>query len=455
MDVDPLRNRADHEPGASVSAGALTHLHPVFVALLPELGKLELEPEARADCTSCVMLPERFGSTAHHPWAFNPITRCCTYHPELPNFLVGRALQRGGQGADRIRERLLDVSGVSAWGIMPSDGFRASRAASTVGFGRDPAMRCPFWVGGTHTCGVWHDRNAVCRTWFCKHGQGVVALARWTALRKALTLMERRLAELCVQAGEPPDGADGPEAWEAWFVACAERVDSLSTEELGALRTAELHEVKRQLMACMNVPAPYLPDVVVPVIRRYVTTPAGLGLEGYSSYDGIEVDPRIVHFFAALDGQQSWRQALEHTRDACGNTVDEALVRELHRVDILQSPARIIEYAREQGIAPLPEATAGLPELLTPAVQRPITVGEEVWLQGEVPLASVVAPRAIFWFFSRLDGQTPWRKVHSRMKAEHAHAVDEALIARLYAIGALREPRPGPDSDDPGHTSSR
>jgi hypothetical protein len=433
---------------ANAASGIAASLPGAVTRLVPELGVLPLSGESRADCQRCVLLPDSLGA-ADHPWAFHPSTRCCTYHPELPNFLAGQALERGGPGAERIRARLHDPSGVSAWGIMPSNGFRSSRAATITGFGRDPAMRCPFYVSGPYTCGIWQDRNSVCRTWFCRHDEGVVGLARWTALRKTLTLVEKLLAEFCVTAGQPPDARAGPghidiAAWEAWFVWCAGRIAAMSDAELAGVSTSELSSLRRQMASCMRLPPPHLPDVVVPVLRASKTTPRGIGLEGYSSYDGIEVDPGIIHFFARLDGKRTWRQARDLATAERGVAITDELVAELGRIHVLQTPARVFEDAAEKGLAlPPGHDRAHIPEIVIPSAQKPLIAGDEVWIQGQVPLASVIAPRSIFRFLARLDGTTPWRDALAQVRAERDHpgeALTQALVIELYRIGALGPP---------------
>lgn len=417
---------------------ALIELPAAAFALVPELHELGALDEPRADCARCVMLPAHLG--AGHPWAFHEDTRCCTYHPEVPNFLAGRALARGGASAEAIRARLGDLSGVSAWGIVPSERYRASRAATRLGFGRDLAMRCPFWVGGLHSCGIWKDRTSVCRTWFCKNEHGAVSMGRWTALRRVLIEVERVLAELGAATGAPHEDASAAD-WEAFFRGCAERVDRLGAEELGALGGERLRSLRRELDAAMGLPDPSLPEVVVPVVRGSVRTRRGLGLEGISHYDGIDVDARVVFFFAALDGVRTWREALELGRPAYGDTVDERVVRELGRVDILQAPARVLARAAEQGASPPPaHMPAEVPAVLVPAMQKPLACGDLVWLQGEVPLASVLAPIAIFRLLSRLDGTTPWRAALEAVHAEDGAPLNQAQVRDLYRIGALREP---------------
>lgn len=431
-------------PLAPATSSILASLPEVITRLVPELAKLPLSGEPRADCARCVLLPDALGTD--HPWAFHPDTRCCTYHPELPNYLAGQALDRGGAGAEVIRARLRDRSGVSAWGIKPSDGFRAARAATVVGFGRDPTMRCPFYVDGQHTCGIWNDRNAVCRTWFCRHDEGVMGLARWTALRRALTVVEKLLAGFCVTAGQPPDTAGrGPDDidisdWESWYLWCARRVTAMTDAELASVTSDELSSLRRQMQTSLSLPSRHMPDVVVPVIRGSKTTARGLGLEGYSSYDGIEVDPGIIHFFVRLDGKRTWHEARNLAAAERKVIIDDDLIRELRRIDILQSPVRVMEDAADKGLA-LPPAHNGvpIPEILIPSMQKPLIAHDDVWIQGQVPLASVIAPRSIFRFLSRLDGATPWRQALTA-----PDAMDERLVIELYRIGAVMSPRLAP-----------
>jgi hypothetical protein len=96
--------------------------HPaVVLGLAPELLTPAFAGEPRSDCENCVMLCER-PDLPPAPWAFNPQTRCCTYHPKLPNFLVGGALLAGGESRRVVTERLQNPDGVSPWGIVAPAG---------------------------------------------------------------------------------------------------------------------------------------------------------------------------------------------------------------------------------------------------------------------------------------------------------------------------------------------
>jgi len=72
-------------------ASALPPLYETWMArALPG----PIPAETRAPCQQCAMCPPNAGAAAapSSPDYFNPQTKCCTYLPQLPNFLVGRIL---------------------------------------------------------------------------------------------------------------------------------------------------------------------------------------------------------------------------------------------------------------------------------------------------------------------------------------------------------------------------
>src|SRR5690606_13280506 len=134
----------------------------------------------------------------------------------------------GGAGVERVHTRLRERAGVSAWGIRPPR--PAPRPLDLEQrFGRDPALRCPFWVGGALACGIWADRTGSCRTWFCRHEQGLHGASRWWRRGDVLAALESRLgaflvteaAEAAGSAGGPPAAGAPIPALLAWYEQCA------------------------------------------------------------------------------------------------------------------------------------------------------------------------------------------------------------------------------------------
>lgn len=316
---------------------ALVGIPDAVHALVPELGRLPLPGESLADCNACSMAPAQVGTAAAHR-AFQPEARCCTYHPTIINFAVGHGLVEGGTAARLFRERLRRRAGVSALGIRAWDAFRQRYAdrVHTGGFGRDLALRCPYWRGGELACGVWTHRNPVCRTWHCRHEQGPRGRDLWVALRDTLRRAEFLLAEELIRRGRPPSAEAGERRWVAWYQWCARKVDSLDPDTLGTLGADdELVHHRAMLRARERIRPLPLPDKVGPSVQDVEKTPDGARLTGYSFYDWHDAPPWIFPFLSKLDGETPWRDARDATETELGTTIENAAIAELWRVGVI------------------------------------------------------------------------------------------------------------------------
>lgn len=410
---------------SEIAKGVFAGLPDAVEALVPELVRLPIAGEPLSDCGDCVMAPEHVAIGVER-FAFDPDVRCCSYHPDLPNFLIGRALRRGGQSARMIRERLAIDDGIDAWGVEPDEGYKERDDAHPNGFGVSVDMRCPFWVGGDHACGIWQDRNAVCRTWFCRHAHGRQGQLRWISARDTVRLLEKSLAQRCVDAGEAPLGAQVSTAeWEAWFRWCADWVDGLGPGQLEVIAASipELASRRGEIEYRNELPPPEIPDVVIAQVASLAgCESSGVSVGGYTRHDRVTGPVAMVDLFDRLDGEVSWRVA------AAEVGVSDALIGELHRVGVLQEP-----YAE------LTE-TAEPPPLLVPSIQPPIEVDHRVILRGEDGFGCVVVPKIVFQLIAKLDGERPWASAVAEAAAEGCHIATESLIRRLYRIRALMAP---------------
>ena len=307
---------------------ALANLPDLVLSLVPAADGFDWV-ETRADCANCVMLASA-GVPAD--LAFIAATRCCTYHPLVPNFLLGNALRRSARARRLISARMDDPSGVSSWGIVASQAWseRHSEVGSD-GWGRDLALRCPYWVGGDETCGIWADRNGACRCWYCKHDTGPRAALLWMRMQLLLERIERRLADLCQRRGQAPTGG-GAEllAWYAW---CADYIDAVDAADVDALRT-ELTPLVDLLAEVAARPPRSLPEVVVATVGEVQVRGDEVQISGYSSFDALTLPRSVFAFLALLDGERGWRQALAESGSALG----QAQVVELYRVGALVAP---------------------------------------------------------------------------------------------------------------------
>jgi hypothetical protein len=177
-------------------------LPPLYAAWIDDLLDGPLPHEAEATCERCVMIAQ--APAAAGGLFFNPRTKCCTYVPALPNFLVGRILTDDdpamAAGRASVERRLDARLGVTPLAIEhpPVHGL-LYKTGGLQAFGRSETLRCPHYrddAGGA--CGIWRHRNGVCSTWFCKHGRGATGQRFWQALDQLLATVERELARWCL-----------------------------------------------------------------------------------------------------------------------------------------------------------------------------------------------------------------------------------------------------------------
>jgi hypothetical protein len=198
-------------------------LPPLYARWMNKLLDGPIPSETTATCEHCVMCADAPASPASLTF-FNPATKCCTYIPALPNFLVGRVLEdddpAAAAGRASVERRIDERVGVTPLGLaQPPVHATLYGIGGTATFGHARALRCPHYreeAGGA--CGIWRHRNGVCSTWFCKHDRGAVGQHFWHALDQLLAVLERELARWClvrldvepeVLARLLPRGSDG------------------------------------------------------------------------------------------------------------------------------------------------------------------------------------------------------------------------------------------------------
>jgi len=99
--------------------------------------------ETKATCDDCVMLSPARNRT-RLLLLVRPRTKCCTYIPELPNFLVGRILcdddPAFAKGRATLVKRLDEGVAVTPLGVGRSPTYRLlyEHAAGLMAFGRNP-----------------------------------------------------------------------------------------------------------------------------------------------------------------------------------------------------------------------------------------------------------------------------------------------------------------------------
>lgn len=315
---------------------ALAHLPAAVFAMAPELATADLPQETRATCERCAMGAPRAQVSVDRP--FDVVLKCCTFHPTHMNWLVGRALRRGGPGAEHTRERMRDGRKMTPVGILPPDSFvDAYRTAATHAFGRNPTFLCPYYADGA--CTVWRDRASVCRTWHCLHVDGQRGQELWKSVQLVLSAVERRLSAWCVLRLDPPDEPDWTDAaaMEAWFIHCADAVDALEPVQAATMRD---HIVKDRVLRLSRVDAlhmPDVPDVLGPSVTRFETLDDGeVRLGASSRLDTLRVPSTIFELLSRLDGHTPWAAALQATNEVVEDDYSAAFIEDLFRRGLLE-----------------------------------------------------------------------------------------------------------------------
>lgn len=193
------------------SAATTSSLPPLYTPWIEEVLGGSLPEERHATCSACAMCKPTNALAATASLAeFESDTKCCTYVPTLPNFLVGMALDNNDpaeyEGRASVERRIAEGLGVTPLGLQPSAQYvLVYKHASGKLFGRTSGLRCPHYLPeGGGQCGIWRYRNAVCATWFCKFERGWVGKHFWDALLYLLTIVERQLGLwAAAELGEP------------------------------------------------------------------------------------------------------------------------------------------------------------------------------------------------------------------------------------------------------------
>jgi Fe-S-cluster containining protein len=252
-----------------------TPLHDAWLAAL--LGS-ELPRETRSTCDDCAMCgppgqPVRDG-------AFDRQVKCCSYQPDIPNYLVGGVLQDVDARHADMRAAIARGIGVTPMGLAQPPAYAAVYREAAPAFGRAHALRCAWYVDeGSGQCGIWRHRPTVCATYFCKFERGAVSHAFWQAAKALLLELEHEVSLWCATqldaAAALPGhrgGARGPiiatdldggldarahaALWGAWagreaeyFVRCAELAATLAIDDVVTLAGPRLRMLATRLQS--------------------------------------------------------------------------------------------------------------------------------------------------------------------------------------------------------------
>jgi hypothetical protein len=370
-------------------------LAPIYGPLLSDFFDRPAVSETRATCDDCAMCDKGTGELVAMSY-FRPDLKCCTFHPHLPNYLVGALLadrsDELAEGRERIRKKIATRIGVTPFYVAAPRKFNVLYEAGRNGgfFGRSDALLCPYFdreSGGR--CTVWRYREAVCTTFFCKYERGVKGLGFWSALKDYLLVTEFLLArdaatkvdpkveepkldrnQLTIEDLEdrPPD--DYAKIWGKWvgreaefYVECQKRVRALRRRDFRAI-VDELPDVKKRLDAVkQNYEALTSNELPARLVRnsqmREVFAKDQVAVTPYNRMDSFALDKDLYDVLGTLRAEESLDENLARLAKDGIELTPELLVA-LYVQGVLVAPRRPAQPQEAKADA-APGEAVGLP----------------------------------------------------------------------------------------------
>lgn len=355
----------------------LEALPALYGRLLPDLFTREVPAEEKATCGSCAMCEGGSLSVVdgvEGSRVFRPDTKCCTFHPRLPNFLVGAIFADPDPalepGRARLRKKLQARVGVTPMWVKAPARYDLMYQNSRRSFGRAGALLCPYFEPNGGLCTIWRYREAVCSTFFCKHVAAADGRAFWMGVKGYLAWAELQLARLAtlellpdfILEGRDKENANAPltaedldergpsEAaykllWGAWagreeeyYRRCYEQVQGISREQLalamGLDGQIELRQLERLYARATKTLLPNRLKLNPNATVKWLDD-GSVGLAAYSEYDAIALPGPAYPLLVAFTGREPVAAVRAKLRQERGQDLGDEVLAVLYQHRIL------------------------------------------------------------------------------------------------------------------------
>lgn len=351
-------------------------LPAIYGRFLPEFFERPMAEERHATCATCVMCPPPDVPLPPDAY-FSPSTKCCTYHPVLPNYSVGGLLRdhtpAGAEGRRRIVAKIAARRGVTPAGILPPAKVLLLRSRGQQAFGRATSLVCPYLDQEHGACTVWAHREAECATWFCKHNQAFDGRAFWRQLRDYLqgldvvltTYVLRELGfdpdRIAEGFGGSPDALDARDmddrpptdreygaTWGDWlgreeelYTSAFDLVAGLDRRKFAAL-VGVRHDLALDRLGKRHdaIVRPVLPDPLVknPVMRIDRTSDGGYLLTVGDKGEPTRLRHEVYRLLDYFDGHRATAAVRAAVKNETGVGLSDSFITALHHHRILVGP---------------------------------------------------------------------------------------------------------------------
>jgi hypothetical protein len=313
---------------------------PFLRDLLPGFFETPAPVETKATCDSCVMCAPEGASRTQTRDYFRRDIKCCTYHPTLPNFLVGAIFNDDSDelavGRERLRALIRGRTGVTPKALGPSRKYQVLMQAGRYhAFGRSLDLRCPYYREDKGQCGIWRYRKSDCAVFYCKYDAAADGQAFWRGFGGYWQLVEARLSALVMKRvsdrveeperpydrmsveeleDRPPNPADYRRWWgpyedreEAFYRRCHEQALLLGDEDKASLLDDDVGKRRLRIVtdAHEQLVRPKFPTTLKmnPELTE-VPGPEGTTLVvGYSRYEPMALPQVIYRLLREFDGK--------------------------------------------------------------------------------------------------------------------------------------------------------
>lgn len=175
----------------------------IYKNFLPDFFNNEAPEENLVNCSNCTMIKECSSEKENKRPKFNSITKCCTYFPTLPNYLLGGLFYDENPelefGKLKVKNKIEKKTGVNPLSLSRDPVYALLYANSKDAFGKSVRMMCPYFNSEKGMCSIWTYRNAICLTWFCKHNGSDTGKKFWDNLMAYLEYAEEQLQDYAVR----------------------------------------------------------------------------------------------------------------------------------------------------------------------------------------------------------------------------------------------------------------
>ncbi|MBN2715036.1 MAG: hypothetical protein JXX14_04220 [Deltaproteobacteria bacterium] len=185
----------------------------IWQHMLPEeFSWMRLPKERMIDCATCNMVVTD---------GYRPDTKCCSYFPQIPNYMLGLALK--DPGCRPLVERVIAEGHALPEGTTQSLGALQIATAEYLAnrFGKSQRLRCPF-LNAVGECGIYAFRGVVCGSFFCSNDHGDAGDRFWEDFQNVLRQIEVILSQRAMTAA----GIDSA-TYHAQLDAMADRIDEM------------------------------------------------------------------------------------------------------------------------------------------------------------------------------------------------------------------------------------